>query len=114
MTSHEYALELLKIAHGLQERPEFPLPDYYTPEFKAYLINISYFADKKRFLQAVAAIGSAVKGGDESNYVLTPAFAPMLRIEANRNAVCRIVKPATPAEYECEPLLSQAEEAQVG
>lgn len=33
---------------------------------------------------------------------------------ADRNKLCRIIRPAIPAEYECEPLLSAEEEAQLG
>jgi len=114
MTSHEYAREITKIAAGLLDRPEFDMPDYYSPTYKKSYMVLDYFGDKKRFLLAAKAIGTATKGGNDEDYVLIPQFAPMLQVRANRNAVCRVVKPAVPAEYECDPLLSPQEEAQVG
>ena len=34
--------------------------------------------------------------------------------DKDRDAVCRIVEPAKPAVYECEPLLSVDEENEIG
>jgi len=42
----------------------------------------------------------------------TSSLRAYSRIE--RTEICRLVKPAQEAVYECEPLLSEAEEAQIG
>jgi|SRR5580765_5191063 len=111
MTSHEYAREIAKIATGLLDRPEFEMPDYYDPKYKKCYLLIDYFADKDGFLAAAKALGTVTKQVVEEDYILTPQFAPMLQVHANRNSLCKLVQPA---KWECEPLLSPQEEAQVG
>lgn len=109
MTSHDYARELKRVADCLERREEFDLPDY----LDEVALKLSYFDDKKRFLAAVRALGTGTKGPDKyitNDYIFTPAFGG-LRIQAERNTVCRLVRPA---EYECEPLLSPEEEQAVG
>ena len=111
MDSHAYADVLAEVAEGLRQRPAFELPNY-TREIH---LRLQYFSDKDRFLRAARAIGSGTKTVNDSagEYKFTAAFGP-LTIVADRTAVCRIVKPAQPAEYECEPLLEQEEEAGIG
>lgn len=114
MTSHEYAKKLHELAELLESRPEFKMPSYqkqYTADYGTGAFR--YYTDKVGFLAAIRAIGSGRKdiGEDEVNFWDVKG---LLRLEVDRNAVCHIVKPAQPAEYECEPLLSTEEETQVG
>ena len=117
VTSHQYAKQLRALADALETAPEFNLPRYwgaYSP--KAGIAQFDYHHDKAGFLSAVKAVGSGTKkemyGGGEPEFHFF-AFNGLLRLAIYRDVICRIVKPAQPAEYECEPLLSQAEEAQI-
>lgn len=113
MTSREYANRLRVIADVLEASPEFTLPNYSDSHYKDHGIdNLRFYDEKEPFLAAVRAIGNGRKVVDERYYNFVVADG-LLHISVNREAVCRIVKPAQVAEYECEPLLSQAEEAQL-
>ncbi len=107
MNSHEYANKLKQLADFLLNKPEF------TTDFDAKFsyLRMYYYGRKGEFLAAVKALGSGKKewSKDELRYI--PDATDMLRLTVNRTAVCRLVKEA---EYECEPLLSQAEEAAIG
>lgn len=72
------------------------------------------FYDKEQFLTAARAIGSVIKTEDKilNHYELKSTRVP-LRISCPRDLVCRLVKPAVPAEYSCEPLLSESEEKEL-
>lgn len=115
MTSHEYAKKLHELAERLESRPEFKLPYYQENYILEHGIdNFSYHSDKTGFLEAVKAVGSGTKKvGDKWDFTFL-ALDGLLRLTVARSAVCRLVKPAQPAEYECEPLLSQEEESSLG
>ena len=107
MTSHEYAVKLKELAELLLSKPEFSTP---YSERTAYTC-LYYWSDKANFLEAVKALGSGKKEWGKTDLTYVPAYTNMLQIKVMRNAVCRLVREA---EYDCEPLLSQAEEEQVG
>lgn|SRR5215831_11399992 len=114
MTSHEYAVKLLEVVRLLQTSAEFEMPVYTKTYVENHGIDhIRYYADKELFLKAVRAVGSGKKIAGEDDSFTFAAADGLLRLSVNRDAVCRLVKPAVPAEYECEPLLSQAEEAEI-
>lgn len=109
MTSHEYAAKLQAIAEKLLHSEAFDLPTYMDDYCaKNGIVRIDFFSRKDKFLAAVRAIGSGRKAGGESTLDF---IVGDLALGVDRSSVCHIVKPAQPAEYECEPLLSQAEEA---
>jgi len=113
VTSHDYAKQLRILADALEAAPEFTLPSYSDVHYaESGLENLRYYEDKAGFLSAVKALGTGRKVMTDRSITLVAANG-LLHISANRDAVCRIIKPAQPAEYECEPLLSQAEEAQL-
>ena len=109
MTSYEYAAKLANLAEFLNDRPEFELPGY-TTEFHEHL---TYFNDKERFLKAVHALGSGTKAIVDDNVNFRPSVDEgiVFQLSINRDRVCRKVQDAV---WECEPLLSTEEEAQVG
>jgi hypothetical protein len=115
MKSHEYAKKLHELADLLESRPDFKLPDYQRNYISQHGIdNFSYHGDKTGFLAAVKAVGSGTKlPGDKDDFSFL-ACNGLLRLTVYRTAVCRIVKPAQPAEYDCIPLLSQEEENSLG
>lgn len=122
MNSYEYANTLRSIADQLEAKPEFPMPLYFghqdEKEGRPFRIVLSYFRDKVRFLEAVLALGEGTKEYKKDS-IGTPelvftACQGQLALSIDRDKVCRIVKPAQPAEYECEPLLSQEETERIG
>jgi hypothetical protein len=115
MTSHEYAKQLRQLAELLESRPEFKLPNYqHNYILENGLEYFAYHGDKSGFLEAVKAVGSGTKqAGDKWDFSFL-ALNGLLRLTVAREAVCRLVKPAQEAVYDCEPLLSQEEESSLG
>jgi hypothetical protein len=114
MTSHEYARKLRAVADLLEGASEFKMPAYMDGYVKEYgADNIQFHRDKELFIAAVRALPNGRKAGDSNTYDFIVGDG-LLHLQVNRSAVCRVVRPAVPAEYECEPLLSPEEEAQVG
>ena len=111
LTSHEYARQMQAVAQWLLDKPEFKLPDYETE----YSERLNYFSDKEGFIRAAKVLGGKKDVSHDGDYRLVTEHLSGFRftLVANRNAVCRIVKPAQEAEYECEPLLTQQEEEEV-
>ena len=109
MKSHEYAEKLKGLAEFLLSRPEFE-----THEGSAKFW-FWYFGNKGEFLDAVRALGAGVKSFPNSGDMhFTPNGLPegvSFYVMVNRSAVCRKVQEE---KWECEPLLSQDEEALVG
>lgn len=113
-TSRTLALNLRKLADWLDSKPEFPVMDVVAgPPYQ------SYHGNKDAFIAAVRAIGSGTKGkGVLDSYLRFEANTcpegTEYSLQVNRESVCTLIKPAQPAVYDCEPLLSQAEEAEIG
>jgi hypothetical protein len=105
MNSHEYAKKLNRLADLLLSKPEFE-----TANSEAYSYSIFSYWNKENFLGAVKALGSGKKEWQTDDLTFIPHGTDMLKLTIGRNKVCRKVKEA---EYECEPLLSQAEEAAI-
>lgn len=113
MTSHDYANMLRGLSELLESKPEFPLPPSWNAETVSIFISINYWSYKEEFLAAAKALGSFSKRyTDEKLIISAPANGGVeLRLDVDRKAVCRIVKPSQPAEYECDPLLTPEEES---
>lgn len=103
MTSHEAANKLSEMAEFLRSKPEF--------EIGRALTIYRHFWEKESFLAAVKALGSGEKVYDSTDLNFVPAGCPDINISISRNKVCRKVQEE---KWECEPLLSQEEEASVG
>lgn len=116
MTSHEYAKKLRAMAEMLESLPEFSAPRYHENYIQDYgLERFCYHDNKAGFLAAVKAVGSGrKKAGGNDNELTFISLGGLLHLTVFRDAVCRVVKAAQPAVYDCEPLLSQAEEAALG
>lgn len=109
MTSHEYVKRLREIADYLETRPAFTLSDWKGESAG----RLDYYFDKEEFLAAVRALGSGKKSVEtdslgQPKVVFTSGPVQVL-IEQDK--VCRIIEPARPAVYDCEPLLSELEDA---
>lgn len=105
MTSHEFAEKLKAQAEALLSKPVFEMQ-----RWENGVLYISYYDDKTNFLAAAKSLGAGRKEWKEDELLFFPEIAD-IRLQVNRNAICRLVKPA---EYDYEPLLSPDEEAQVG
>ena len=103
MKSHEYANRLNALAEFLLSKPEF--------EFDSEPMLFQHYYDKEPFLDAVRALGAGSKEYSETELIFRPSEHNELRIYINRDKVCRKVQQE---KWECEPLLSPDEEAQVG
>lgn len=110
-TSHDYADSLVRLAEFIKSKPAFTIAaDDVPARFRCY-----FWFKKDHFLSAVRVLGSGVKrekngyGEDELEFVSASDTGESVELVIKRNLVCRLVRPAQPAEYDCEPLLSQFE-----
>lgn len=104
MNSHEYANKLKKIGDFLLARP--------SVEFDSGPKILVYFGwGKDKFIAAAKAMGSITKTYKSEDFEVSPVGHPELVLYAARSVVCRKVQDE---KWECEPLLSQAEEAEIG
>jgi hypothetical protein len=101
----EIAQELRRIADSLDREPEVELV---TPMLSFYN------NDKETFLASVRALPRPLaKDFNDHEYTLEHGRregAVWLRTKCDRSKVCKMVKPAQPAVYDCSPLLSAEEE----
>lgn len=105
-TSHEYANALKDLADEILSRPDFQL-GWTNNE-----ISLGVSADREEILAFAKNLHPLRKEYTDSEIVLRfGAGAVVARISGSRKSVCRLVKPAQPAEYECDPLLTPEEEA---
>jgi len=100
-TTHDWARELQQTAEFLLSREAVQLSK--IPETRAWL-----FSEKEVFLNLVRALKPGKKEMDTSLVNFFPAGAH-IQLTINRDLVCRRLNP----EYECEPLLTQAEEQEL-
>jgi hypothetical protein len=98
-TSHEWAKELHETADFLLSKPEVEIGK--IPETRGWFFN-----EKEVFLNLVRATKPGRKEMSE-NYVDFYPTGAHLQLTISRNLVCRRINP----EWECEPLLSQEEDA---
>jgi len=108
----EVASELRKLADSLEREPEteiepFLIRTYSTSRSKQSFLNLARLLPRP-FSKVYERDNLLILRGEDFT---TPVS---FRAQIDRDIVCRIVKPAQEAVYECEPLLSEAEEAQIG
>ena len=105
----DVASELRKLADALDREP--------NAQIEPFLIQSPHSGrdEKAAFLSLVRLLPRPLtKGGDADRLVIRwgqPFKTPVsVRVSIPRSYLCRLVKPAQPAEYECDPILSQIEE----
>ena len=114
MKAHELAAELVKLAEHLTTQPDMEIGRH-------YLTNASYDTTGEEF-KNIAKVMPKPLSKDVSTYsvgsedlILTSPdcyVAPFsLHFRVERNKVCKVITPAVPAVYECEPLLTPEEES---
>jgi hypothetical protein len=103
MKTHEYAEKLKAAAEFLASRENVELGTLYIPIF---------FYDRQPFVDAVRAFGPGDKAFTDSELGFIPkAPCDFFKLYIPRNRVCKLVRPA---EYDCEPILSDEEVATLG
>jgi hypothetical protein len=105
----EIATELRRIADVLDKQPE---TEAIKPNLHFYH---GYDSTKAQFLNLAAIFPRPYKKGDgwdHKQITLTHETAAVnITASIERDKVCMLKEPARPAVYDCEPLLSQEEEA---
>lgn len=109
--AHEVATELRKLADSLDTTPDATV----SQAFVSFNNKYEGESAKDKFL----AIANAMPKPFKKDYTYldltlryrTPAIDVWNSIM--RTSICRLIKPAQPAEFECEPLFSTEEEAQL-
>lgn len=114
-TAHEVATELRKFADSLDTDPDVEIA-------KA---NVWWYfwseSDKEMFKRIVRLLPRPlVKSiddptSDTPRLVVTSASNAAVEFEARipQRVTCRIIEPAHPAVYDCEPILSETEESEI-
>ena len=71
---------------------------------------------KEQFLALVRVLPRPLeKEADTDDYIVRyRSDAMQIRVVIERSKVCHLIAPARPAQYKCEPLLSEEEEAELG
>lgn len=101
-TSHDWARELQHTAEFLLSKTEVEIG--HLPKSRAM-----FFSDKEPFLKLVRAFKPGRKVTNEWYVEFYPAGSEFLELVVNRDLVCRRLNP----QYECEPLLSPQEDAEM-
>lgn len=112
ITAHAAAEALRMVADALDKAPETLIkkPNLWWMFHEA--------GDKEIFKHIARILPRPLKKSDTSSYSSNPDVIVAYNSEAididiriPKSLTCKIVKPAQPAEYECEPLLSEEEES---
>lgn len=106
MTSHEYAEKLEELAAYLKSKPEFDTTENHI-DFGWAIMS------KDKFLPIVRSLGSGQKEFTNTQLYYRPIGLPAdveLRIFISRDKVCRKIQEE---KWECEPILSPEEEAEL-
>lgn len=101
-TSHEWARELQETAAFLFSKPDVEIGPK-IPETRGWFFN-----DKEVFLNLVRALKPGKKVMSDSYVDFWPNGAH-IQLTISRSLVCKRLNP----EYECEPLLSEEEDAEM-
>lgn len=105
----EVANELRKLADGLDNDP--------NANIERPFIYFSHYGNSNK--ASFMAIAKALPRPFQKEYkdkdfeISYRGEAIVLCVRINRDAVCRIVAPAKPAVYECDPILSEEEHAKL-
>ena len=113
-TLHDLAAELEKLAAHFRTQESFSISG--TP-----MLHLGSCHSRETFIALAKALPRPMRKRDGIGS--TERF-PEIAVEyvtedihvyasAERDVLCRLIEPARPAKYECEPLLSAEEEAQI-
>ena len=106
ITAGMVALELRRIADALVKEPE--------AEVTRPSLWFWCWSNKDEFLNLVRLLPRPLTKDytDDSELIMRGEYEAIdFQCRINRSAVCTLIEPAKPAVYNCEPLLSDEEEA---
>jgi hypothetical protein len=103
----EIAKDLRILADALEVAPDLELPQPY------FAIHFWNNTDKDAFLALVKLLPRPFsKKYDDTQLTIGHDTTGLdINVYIQRSAVCELIAPAKPAEYRCEPLLSEDEES---
>lgn len=107
----EVAQELRRIADVLDNNPE---TEVMRPD-----LSFFHFSNKDDFMRLAKIFPRPYEkeygGGEQYSRIRLVHKTPSVEVTASiyRSAVCTLITPARPAEYDCEPLLSFEEESEL-
>ncbi len=109
--AHEVASELRKLADSLDREPDTditqPVVTFNTGASKSEFLSLARLFPRPFAKRAVPYFPSTLE-------ILYKTPGAEIKAWIERSEVCRLVRPAQEAEYECEPILSQVEEESLG
>ena len=99
------AAELRRIADSLDKEPE--------TEIEQPMISFYHWSESEKiqFLNEVRLLPRPLQKKYNGEEVSLEHETPGARVYAKiqRKAICRLIRPAIPAEYDCDPILSEQE-----
>jgi hypothetical protein len=106
----EVAVELRKLADSIERGGDTAVPSATVLFGRDYAID-----DKDRFLAIARLMPKPLTKEYTEREVKVRYITEAVKVSAyiDRSGVCKIIKPAQPAVYDCEPLLSEVELATV-
>jgi len=109
----EVAAELRKLAESLEQEPDTEIQPVVIRSYHVSEAQKEHFLNLARLLPR--PYRKEYEGGKLQLSYGTDWRTPIsVTAQIERSLVCHLVRPAQEAVYECEPLLSEAEEAQIG
>ena len=109
--AHEVASELRKLADSLDREPEAdisrPSVFFNTGAKKSEFLNLARLFPHPFIKQQAPYFSGKLE-------ILYKTPGAEIKAWIERSEVCRLVRPAQEAEYECEPIFSQVEEESLG
>lgn len=116
-TCEEVAQELRNLADHLEQGGEVEIQPAWITFYHSAAME-----DKEKFKEIAKLLPRPLKkvitDADDDKWARLKlehnTQAALIEASIPRSATCRIVQPAQPAKYECDPVLSEEEEAQVG
>ena len=108
MKLHELAKKMQEGAEFLLSRPDADLGPR-VPE-----LYLGWHYEKNDFINIVKALGSGKKIINGTDVIFETIHGMRFWLTVPRDKVCKMVTPAKPAVWDCEPLLSPEDEASLG
>ena len=111
-TAGQVAIELRRLADALDKHPDTNIVKPWVQFYHGY------YATKDQFLAVAKILPRPLTKSDGYNHdefrLNYESDALDFHASIDRAKMCRLIAPAQPAKYECEPLLSAEEEASLG
>ena len=107
-TAGAVAQELRRIADALDKEPTLEIAPYLS--ISAKFDDVEGFRKLAKIMPRPMTKKIAFEGETYEDFVLESEF---WNIKIPRKTICKIIQPARPAIYDCPPVLSEEEEAEM-